>query len=109
MVKDKFYWRRHRRVVRHRGRARNYACADCGGQAREWATIHGRDGESPDDYRPLCNRCHFWYDGKTLQRRGEQSSNGRLTNEQVLAIWARRAEGPTALAPGFGVSPQCIS
>lgn len=39
----------------------------CGGAAREWAQIHGTDGENPmEDYMPLCRRCHFRYDGLIL-------------------------------------------
>jgi hypothetical protein len=53
----------HTKVRRARGRADQQVCCSCGGQARDWATIHGRDGEDPEDYQPMCHSCHFIYDG----------------------------------------------
>jgi len=98
----------HLRVRYRRGPARDHSCADCGGQARHWSLIDGRDGESPEDYRPLCVSCHYRYDG-VGNRPGERNSTARLTNAQVLAIWARRAEGQAALGREFGVAPQTIN
>ena len=106
MAKDRAYYRRHHRVNGVRGPAKNQQCEECGRRARDWATIHGRDGESPDDYRALCRPCHRIYDGST---QGERNSSARLTEHQVLAIWARRAEGPTALGREFGVCKGAIS
>lgn len=56
------YQRRHRRVVMVRGKASGHTCEECGGPARDWATIHGVDGSDPAHYRPLCCRCHRIYD-----------------------------------------------
>ena len=48
-----------------RGRARNYRCVSCGGQAAEWAlrpelTVFGESRFSQDiyDYQAMCNTCH---------------------------------------------------
>ena len=56
------YKNRHARVRYHRGPAKTYLCEACPEQAHDWATIHGRDGESPDDYMALCRSCHRIYD-----------------------------------------------
>jgi len=53
----------HYRVSAARGKAAGYLCeGGCGRAAGYWATIHGRSGESPDDYVPLCSSCHIEYD-----------------------------------------------
>ena len=62
------YNRRHRMVERHRGGAKTHPCAHCANRgvakrAHDWATIHGRDGLKPEDYVPLCKKCHNAYDG----------------------------------------------
>lgn len=56
------YVARHRRVRAARGHASGYPCRHCGGSATTWAQVHGTDGESPDDYMPLCWPCHATYD-----------------------------------------------
>ena len=53
----------HAMVRKERGPAWRYVCQHCGGPAKYWATIHGKSGESPDDYMPLCGSCHWKYDG----------------------------------------------
>jgi hypothetical protein len=59
----------HLRVERARGKARDHACAHCGGQAADWAydwsdpdaltapvgSLYSLD---PSHYMPLCKRCH---------------------------------------------------
>ena len=103
------YNAKHLRVKHKRGRARDHACADCGGQARHWATIHGRDGSSPEDYRPLCVSCHYRYDDHHGQRPGEANSYARLTEAQVLGLWSKRwSGGTTALARQYGIHVQTI-
>ena len=62
------YVRRHRMVRQARGRAKTHRCTHCAGRgitkrAHDWATIHGRDGLKPEDYLPLCKKCHHTYDG----------------------------------------------
>jgi recombinational DNA repair protein (RecF pathway) len=103
------YDNRHHMVKYKRGRAREHSCADCGGQAQQWATIHGRDGRNPEDYRPLCIPCHWRYDGYPGRAPGERNANAKLTNEQVLAIWERRAERQADLAREFRVTRQAVN
>lgn len=64
------YFTLHARVKKARGSASGYLCEGCcGGRAREWATLHGRDGlDVYRDYVPLCNKCHQEYDGHPAQR-----------------------------------------
>jgi hypothetical protein len=69
------YDRRHNRVRRVRGKASAHPCAGaCGGanQAVGWATMHDRDGEDPEDYLPLCGRCHHDYDDRSPRLREAQ-------------------------------------
>jgi hypothetical protein len=106
MAKDKAYYQRHRWVCGVRGPAKNQRCEDCGRRACDWATIHGRAGTNdPADYRALCRSCHRLYDRST---QGERNPSARLTEQQVLAIWARRTEGSTALGREFGVCKGAI-
>jgi hypothetical protein len=62
------YPTRHWRVRERRGPAKLLKCAHCADngtdkQAFDWACLHGRDGEDPADYIPLCRKCHIAYDG----------------------------------------------
>lgn len=63
----------HGRLRTQRGRATEHECADCSGQAAEWAYDHGDPDErvderngpysvDPDRYRPLCRSCHHRFD-----------------------------------------------
>lgn len=76
----------HFRIARRRGRAATYEC-ECGEPAEEWAyrgespteqegtrtrrrrgvpyTIRSTWSGNPDDYDPLCRRCHARRDGRT--------------------------------------------
>jgi len=63
-VENPGYWGRHRRVYKARGSASGYACENCGWRAMQWARIHGRTGNDPADYRPLCGKCHAIYDAE---------------------------------------------
>lgn len=66
------YWVVHRRVMRAKGKAREYPCYLCGKDAEQWALDHscsstyveeidGKDwiySLDIDDYYPLCRACH---------------------------------------------------
>ena len=56
------YFGCHRRVRKERGRAADQTCT-CGAQARHWAHIHNTDPADPKNYMPLCQKCHWRYDG----------------------------------------------
>jgi hypothetical protein len=59
----------HMRVRKARGAARLYPCdGGCGGQAMDWAIIHGEDAAKVESYRPLCRKCHYRYDAETQQQ-----------------------------------------
>jgi hypothetical protein len=76
--------------------------------AAHWSTIHGRDGLKPEDYRALCIPCHWRYDGRD-QPLGKPNNSAKLTEQQVMVIWNRRAEGSRALAREFGMTQQGVS
>jgi hypothetical protein len=98
------YSARHKRIVAARGPARTYTCHDCGGPARDWSLIHGRDGNDPADYQSRCTKCHKAYD-----QGGELSSLAKLTWEQVREIRALRGTVPgTAIAALYGVGNSTI-
>ena len=60
---DPDYAKKHYRVYRKYGKAKDYLCDHCDGDARHWAHIHGTDGSNPDtDFMPLCISCHRIYD-----------------------------------------------
>src|SRR5215467_489126 len=56
----------HYRVYRSRGKAAAQVCEHCGGQARDWANIHGQPRGDPKSYMPLCRSCHTKYDRKQV-------------------------------------------
>lgn len=102
------YGGRHLIPTRAWGRAAEYACEDCGGFATQWATIHGRDGFSAEDYRPLCGPCHTRYDGRNI---GEQNASAKLTEDQVREIRKRYAAGGVSLrtlGQEYGVGKSAI-
>jgi hypothetical protein len=68
------YYYRHDLVEAARGKARDHKCVGCAEkgldrQAREWSQLHDKTGDHPEDYRPLCHRCHQDYDGHGPPRR----------------------------------------
>lgn len=77
----------HHRVYRARGPAASYDCEHCGGPALDWAWLHGKDGMSPDDFMPLCRKCHVAYDGNGDKSVATRRANGTLhhTEEQRAA------------------------
>lgn len=94
------YSTRHWRVRESRGPAKLLKCVHCaengtGKQASDWACLHGRDGEDPVDYVPLCRRCHIAYDKsghrvphteETKALLGEKNRGYRHTPEAVEKI-----------------------
>lgn len=56
------YFGAHRRVRKTRGPAKFQTCVDCGKAALHWAHIHDTDPTDPQNYRPMCARCHYAYD-----------------------------------------------
>jgi hypothetical protein len=106
-VANPVYRTRHSRVTKARGRATQYLCSGCcGSQAREWATVHGRDGlDVFADYVPLCFSCHRWYDAPYARRaRGSAAGLAILTEAQVTEIKAALRAGQTvaSIAKAYG-------
>jgi hypothetical protein len=65
----------HARTRRERGSAKHQDCVICDGPARDWALRHGCErlegsegwySPDPQDYDPMCRRCHIAYDTKEL-------------------------------------------
>jgi hypothetical protein len=78
----------HQRLIRARGLASEHACAECGGQAADWAFDNGDPrgfSEDLDRYSPLCRSCHRKKDHrpKPACKRGHEFTEGntlRTTN-----------------------------
>ena len=82
----------HRKVYRAKGRARDYACVECGGGATDWSydgldpdEMHGSNNVGtapraysmdPNHYQPRCRRCHLQKD-----RAVEVCAQGHLMSE----------------------------
>jgi hypothetical protein len=56
------YRNAHRRVKKSRGRASELLCWGCRKPAVDWSHIHGTDPHDPENYQPLCRKCHYDYD-----------------------------------------------
>lgn len=75
-VEDPGYRLAHQRIRSSKGSASRHACANgCGRQARQWAYSAPRGSEDrmpfstdPDDYVPLCIRCHKGMDIGRIDR-----------------------------------------
>ena len=81
----------HKRLLRERGRAANYACATCGSPAHEWSYNGGDPEEFIEDYRgtliaystdqdlysPRCRPCHRRMDGSLIR---DRDAAGRWTS-----------------------------
>lgn len=106
------YRSRHQRVRNRRGSPSRQSCAHCGAPARDWATIHGRDGMDPlEDYMPLCRPCHLAYDDRSEDtrrgiaafgedrtlRRAPPESRARMSAAQK-ASWQGREATPAQRA-----------
>jgi hypothetical protein len=106
----------HKNVRAVRGPAWQQACAHCGKQAAQWATVKGTAGESPDDFLPLCLPCHARYDDfgsrpafVLAKPAGETHHSAKLTEDQVREIRSRTSETGAGLAREFGVTESLIS
>lgn len=75
------YNRRHYRVAKARGKASAHTCP-CGAPAAEWAQLHDKDGEDPDDYEAMCRKCHQRYDD-----RWNDQERARVS-ESLKKMWA---------------------
>jgi hypothetical protein len=85
------YDRRHYKVRQIRGAAAQHSCEHCGGPAKDWATVHDRDGLDPlADYLALCRKCHATYD-----ERGRKVSEARTGMKMVtpMSEESRRKKG----------------
>ena len=80
------YSANHMRVRRVRGLAKLQTCEDCGGQARDWAVIHGEDAADPMSYRPLCRKCHYAYDQETQLAGAVKRSNDPVWQAKRAAL-----------------------
>jgi len=83
------YYGCHRRVRKARGRAGDLACTDCGLPAMHWAHIHGTDPSDPQNYQPMCQRCHWAYDGVGTRVVQAKGPDGRRA--LALKAWSRRS------------------
>ena len=52
----------HSNLYQISGKAAEYSCVDCGGQAKDWSQTHGTDGCDSEHYNPRCRSCHLKYD-----------------------------------------------
>lgn len=99
------YGARHARVRNARGNPEQYECARCGAPALVWATLHGTDGMSPEDYEPMCQACNLAYDGVTGSPRSAETrakmsayaSNRTREHQERLnrSRWGARRSGQT--------------
>ena len=62
------------------------------------------DGTDPGHYEPRCWECHAYYDG----RAGEGHHAAKLSDVQVLGIYASVGVKNTELAKIHGVTPATI-
>ncbi len=80
------YNHRHWLLRRDRGSASQHTCFFCGGQARDWAQVHGTDGENPwTDYVSLCRACHIRYDGSGHHQPHTKQARQKMSESQRLA------------------------
>jgi len=74
--KDGGYLRRHKNVVKVRGRAAEHLCVkECGSQAQQWAYTHDSDPDEVESYRPMCIPCHRAYD--ELEKKSSEAQRGK--------------------------------
>ena len=107
---DVSYKGAHARLHRRRGKA-GPCVFGCTASKTYWASLTD-DLTDPDDYAPMCARCHSRYDearaSMTEGYAGHHLSDPRtrLTEEQVRQIRAMRAAGHVyrEIASAFGIS-----
>ena len=80
----------HKELYKTYGSASDWDCVACGEQAREWSWTHGEDPTSVRSYQARCAKCHKKYDGPQI---GEKHSQARLTEQDVMDIRRKYAEG----------------
>ena len=102
----------HQRVKAAKGTASNYACVDCGGQARHWSYDHKDPGELFEDgraysakvehYEPRCVPCHKRFDVALL--RGQSHEVGQPVDlDEVRRLYALGVRSrPMARILGIG-------
>lgn len=81
------YFGCHRRVRTARGRAADQVC-ECGKRARHWAHIHDTDPADVQNYKPMCQPCHYRYDGVRPQQVKTLGPAGRAAAAELA--WSRR-------------------
>lgn len=99
------YNRVHARVRRDRGTAKRHLC-DCGNQAYDWASIKNTCMDNPDNYKPMCKKCHRRYDGFVE----ENHHSAKLDREDVKEIRILLNDGFTQaeIAAFFGVNKSTV-
>lgn len=106
------YWGRHWQVHRWRGRAKHNNCASCAEdgirkRARDWAQIHGTDGEDPwADYLTLCRACHIRYDKSGHRRPHSDRARAKMSEKCLLAYAEGRRIGQNTHQSGKTHCPQ---
>lgn len=88
------YQTRHRRLKKARGRAKEYGCISCPKQAFDWAQKHGTDGESPEDYDPMCRSCHLKRDADCRKVRAPQGPRTEEQKERIRQSALNRYKRP---------------
>lgn len=82
------YRAQHVKVANARGKACNYACADCGHPAAEWSWCHGSDPDDIHGYEPRCFKCHDRYDGSThAMHEAGAKSRSHLAQRGIRKSW----------------------
>lgn len=89
----------HRKLKEKRGRAAEYDCVDCGGQAKDWSlkaglkflkqcnvgVDKGRVFSSDIwSYEPRCRRCHARHDSKEKLAKADYGVNKRVRPQCTL-------------------------
>lgn len=102
------YFARHWRLRRDRGKASSYRCEHCKTeQARDWAQIHGTDGEDPlGDYVPLCRKCHIAYDGSGHHVPHTDEAKQKMSRSHRQAYAEGRRVGSNSFQSGKTHCPQ---
>lgn len=109
------YATRHWRVRERRGPAKLLKCVLCAAngtdaQARDWACLHGRDGEDPMDYIPLCRKCHIAYDGSGHRVPHSEETKALLSEKNTGYVHTPEAvEKIRATSTGRKHTPESIA
>ena len=104
------YGTRHWRVADRRGSAKLLKCVHCAARgidkhAYDWACLHGRDGVDPQDYIPLCRKCHIAYDGSghhtphTEEAKAKMSKAVRLADAEGRRVGANKHNSDKTTCP----------